>query len=128
MAVAELNGSGSDGRIPESGGCYHGGGSEGLIVSLATLNLKAAGTEGTAAACIGSGNREPLARSGSAHGTRLDWATMQPHYTHSTSHNGLEIDAMCCTSQGWGWVTADSSQNNLNLEITETIVFEKFLV
>jgi hypothetical protein len=39
VAVAELNGSGRDGSIPESGGCDHGGGSEGLIVSLATLNL-----------------------------------------------------------------------------------------
>jgi hypothetical protein len=100
VAVAELNGSGLDGRIPESGGCDHGGGSEGLIVSMATLNLKAAGTEGTAAACIGGGNEEPRGRSGSARGTRLDWATMPPHYTHRTSHNGLEIDAMCCTSQG----------------------------
>ena len=60
----------------------------------------AAGTEGTEAACIGGGNEEPRGRSGSARGTRLDWATMPPHYTHRTSHNGLEIDAMCCTSQG----------------------------
>ena len=60
----------------------------------------AAVTEGTDAACIGGGNEEALGRSGSASRTRLDWATMPPHYTHRTSHNGLEIDAMCCTSQG----------------------------
>ena len=39
---------------------------------------------------------------------RLDLASLQAS-AHRTSHNGLEIDAMCCTSQGGG-VKVDPSQ------------------